>query len=431
MPRTPDDTPDYQISPRVVPEGWKGKLRLTGDYAHARLIPGVKYAYALASMRWFADTKRGREPVTGEVKADAKGRLTIPFAPDAPGEWTLTVTSEDRQIRTLPELGLFVVDPALRKLRPYIGDLHTHSTGSDGRQEPAYCAIRARKLGFDFLALTDHNNYASSGEMIRQVRRKLGRTMLLMRGEELHASPAPFHYVGVGHRSSIEDIRARRPKQHQRGVAAIVKELRGRETVPRLDLAPYAEGLWKIRKAKELGGLVLFAHPYWSYRNTLCIDEAEREQAFLDREFDAVETATEADRSSFMPNRVLAEAVRDGALSVVGISDAHNFGPDGWIGNYWTYVLAEELSQEAVFEAIRARRSLSCQNVEGRLVLNGPFELIDFADFYLRKLWPIRRRTMQIEAQLAFSSLRGGAYSRDVVEKLDRELAQLDRRLWA
>ena len=202
------------------------------DYAHARLIANVTYRYALTSMRWFADSPRRRAQVTGTVKADAKGGLTVPFAGEAPGEWLLEITSDNTQVRTLPVLGLYVIEPAQRKLRPYIGDLHSHSTGSDGRQEPAYCGIRARSFGFDFFALTDHNNFRSSGDMIRKVRGKLGRKMLLMQGEELHMAGCDFHYVGIGHSHGIEDLRAGDKAKYRAALRKILRELRSRPTVP-------------------------------------------------------------------------------------------------------------------------------------------------------------------------------------------------------
>jgi len=431
MPDTSPDTPDYQVFPRVVPEGWSGTLKVTGDYAHSRLVPGVRYEYSLASVRWYADSRRRREPVTGKLVADKRGGLTIPFAPDVPGEWVLTVTSRDKRVRTLPTLGLYVVAPSLRRLRPYVGELHAHSIGSDGRQEPAYCAIRARELGYDFFTLTDHNNYASSLDMIRTAQASLGRRMLLMPGEELHDQPAAFHYVGIGHSESVMEWGKRHPQRRRAEMNRILRELKGRPNVPRLDIAAYAKGLWKVRKAKELGGLVLFAHPYWGYRNTLNIDEAEREQTFADREFDAVEIATSAEDSSLMANRIAYETAAGRGTPVVGVSDAHNWAPGSAAGRHWTYVLARGLTQQAVFEAIRSGRSVSCQDLNGRLRLAGPFDLIDFAEFYHRRLLPLKRRIMALEAQLAFSGLRGEAYERGLALKLDRQLARLEKRLWA
>ena len=332
----------------------------------------------------------------------------------------------------MPILGLFVIQRSMRKLRPYIGDLHTHSTGSDGRQEPAYAAIRARECGYDFFALSDHDNFHSSGEMIRKTRGKLGRKMLLMRGEELHASPeAVFHYLSVGHTESIEDIRQRRKATHRKQVQKIVRELRDRDTVERLNLKAYAEGLWKFRKARELGGTLIFCHPYWSHGGTLCLDDAELEQAFLDREFDAVEVFTTADSTDYMVNRVTHEAEQGRPVSVVGISDCHNWGEDGNGGRHWTYVMAEELTQEAVLRAIREGRSLACANFSNSQRFLGPMELVEFADFYHRRLMPQKRRLMQFEAAHAFSALRRGASERTLPAKIDRELARLEREMWA
>ena len=431
MPSTPADSDNHELFPRVVPEGWSGALRVRGEYAHTELVPGVKYDYTLKSMRWYADTKRRNAPIAGSVTADRRGILVIPFKPDAPGEWVLEVTSADKSVRSLPRLGLYVSRPEHHKLRPYIGDLHAHSTGSDGQQEPAYVAMWARKVGFDFCALTDHGNFKSSGEMIRKTRGKLGDRMLLIRGEELHMGGCDFHYVGLGHKRGMEAFRQKNEVIWRREVAQIVKELEGRTTVPRLDLKIYAEGVWKMRRVKAQGGFVLFSHPYWSWNNSLFIDEAHREQAFLDREFDAVEAITAVDRSFMMSNRIAQEQGEAGPLRVVGVSDSHSWHVDGAGGNCWTYVLAEALTQASVFEAIRAGRSLACEKADNRVRLVGPFELVDFADFYHRKLLPLKRRVMELEAGLAFSALRGGPHDKALVERLDAALVGLERKLWA
>ena len=49
---------------------------------------------------------------------------------------------------------------------PYMGDLHVHSCRSDGREDPAIVAANYRKAGFDFMALTDHERWYPSDDMI-------------------------------------------------------------------------------------------------------------------------------------------------------------------------------------------------------------------------------------------------------------------------
>ena len=49
--------------------------------------------------------------------------------------------------------------PRKRWLR---GDLHMHSTASDGENDPYALAKRAKKEGLDFIAIADHNNYCEN-----------------------------------------------------------------------------------------------------------------------------------------------------------------------------------------------------------------------------------------------------------------------------
>lgn len=42
------------------------------------------------------------------------------------------------------------------------GDLHMHSTASDGENDPCTLARRAKKEGLDFIAIADHNNYCEN-----------------------------------------------------------------------------------------------------------------------------------------------------------------------------------------------------------------------------------------------------------------------------
>ena len=49
----------------------------------------------------------------------------------------------------------------------YKGNLHSHTTNSDGRLTPTEAAIYYRDHGYDFLALTDHNIYSDYRDIIK------------------------------------------------------------------------------------------------------------------------------------------------------------------------------------------------------------------------------------------------------------------------
>lgn len=142
MPAPRSYSTEYSLFPRVVPLGWSGGLVPGGEYRHTRFQTGVEYSYELQSTFYDASGPRLRAPLSGSVSADEEGCLAIPWEPDVPGEWQLTVDAEEVRSRNLPcGLGLFAQDPEWFRYRPYLGVLHAHSTGSDGGQEPAYVPV--------------------------------------------------------------------------------------------------------------------------------------------------------------------------------------------------------------------------------------------------------------------------------------------------
>jgi len=85
--------------------------------------------------------------------------------------------------------------------RFYRGNLHTHSTRSDGRQSPEAVITAYREQGYDFLALTDHflERYDFPITDTRAWRTADFTTLL---GAELHAPTIEvdglWHIVAVG-----------------------------------------------------------------------------------------------------------------------------------------------------------------------------------------------------------------------------------------
>ena len=248
--------------------------------------------------------------------------------------------------------------------------------------------------------------------------------------KEMEEPPAHFHYyhyVSVGHSESVRDRFLRDRERSSREVGEIAAEVKAREPVSGLDVESYAEGVWKMRRAREWGGLVLYCHPYWAW--SLNLDEAAREQTFQDWEFDAVEALSRADASSVMPNRWAAEWAAGRRLPAVGVSDLHDWGP-GSRFRHCTYVMAESLSKEGVFDAVLANRCLAYEDT-GTPRFVGPLKLVDFAEFYFLRILPLKRRIMSLEAALAFSSLRGVPCSPSVLESVDSALEDLETALWA
>ena len=98
--------------------------------------------------------------------------------------------------------------------RFYKGNLHTHTTNSDGRRSPEDVLATYRAEGYDFIALTDH------------WKKTTGEThdwegMLVLPGIELdYTLPAQvIHIVGIGVDESV--LNASRSGGAQSGIDAI------------------------------------------------------------------------------------------------------------------------------------------------------------------------------------------------------------------
>lgn len=443
MPTMITESAELTVKPRIVPEGWNGTVRIGGEYEHTRFVPGAEYRFELHSMFFYAVGDRQKRVMSGTARADADGSLLVPFTPDICGEWILSVESDEDKRKNRPlKAALYVLSGELYRYRPHIGDFHSHSTSSDGAQEPAYPPMRARTFGCDFFALTDHWCYAASEVMKKRVGQMLGSRMVLFNGEEMHPEPEllrepdrpdahfhHYHYVAVGHSASVRDAFRADPETSAQEVLRIADEIKSRGLDPRVDPLPYAEGVWKLRKAKELGGLTIYCHPYWAH--PVNMDAGALEQSFAHREADAVEALSRADDTPYMANRLLSLAADPAAASfpVVGVSDSHDWQETEPF-SCCTFVMTEKLEQESILDAVRAGRSVACR-MSDPPELVGPFELIGFAWYYLHRILPIRRRITALQGSLALSALRGGPFSQQLIDDLDTELVELDRSMWA
>lgn len=123
------------------------------------------------------------------------------------------------------------------------GNLHCHTTRSDGRGTPEMVIRQYASMGYDFLALTDHNNYN-----FQNFAPETG--VMILPGMELDASlPGPgihcVHVVSVG------------PSQDRNGFA---QDQRFR--YPPIQRAGEAQGM--VDDVVAAGNLPIYCHPEWS-----------------------------------------------------------------------------------------------------------------------------------------------------------------------
>ncbi|HVC32039.1 MAG TPA: CehA/McbA family metallohydrolase [Chloroflexota bacterium] len=216
--------------------------------------------------------------------------------------------------------------------RFYRGNLHTHSTRSDGALGPAQVIAAYRDHGYDFLAITDHflENYGFPITDTREFRTPTFTTLL---GAELHAPR-----IEIGQRWHIVSV----------GLPLDFAPTGATETGPEL-----------ARRAAATGAFVGIAHPAWyglTLADALSLDAAHAVEIFNQTCY------TDNDRgdSWYMEEMLLARGNR---LMAYAADDAH-FKERLDYRAAWVQVRAESLDPDALLAAIKGGRFYASQGPE-------------------------------------------------------------------
>ena len=221
------------------------------------------------------------------------------------------------------------------------GNLHTHSTRSDGVLSPAEVCRRYQAEGYDFLALTDHFIGLFDYPITDTVPlRNAGFTTIL--GAELHsgamANGELWHILAVGlpagfARPDAPDFRAHPGQESGADIAA---------------------------RAVAAGAFVAIAHPQWS---GMTLADARAITAAHAVEIYNHGCAMGCDRPDgfAIADLLLSEGRR---LSLVATDDAHFSEPDHF--GAWVMVKAVENTPEALLAALKAGDFYASQGPELR-----------------------------------------------------------------
>jgi len=198
------------------------------------------------------------------------------------------------------------------------GNLHCHTTVSDGAKTPAEAVKLYRDLGYDFLAITDHRN-------VTVPENRMENGMLLFSGIELDytLTGEALHIVGFGMTGDLP-------------------------SALHYELGPQA-GIDAIRRC---GGRAIVAHPHWSLNTTatltgLCgVTAAEI--------YNSV-SILRPDSSAILD----IASVHGKLYPLVASDDSHAYA--GEEGMSYTMVQAEELTAESIKNAMDAGRFYASQ----------------------------------------------------------------------
>jgi predicted metal-dependent phosphoesterase TrpH len=221
------------------------------------------------------------------------------------------------------------------------GNLHCHSTRSDGVLDPAEVCRRYRDEGYDFISLTDHF-VGIYGYPVVDTTGFRTNSFTTLPGAELHsgsmANGELWHILAVGLPPDFapSDSPDFRPRPGQESAAALAA------------------------RAVAAGAFVAVAHPQWS---GLTLQDARSITAAHAVEVYNHGCAEGCDRADgfAIADLLLAEGR---ALSMIATDDAHFSEPDHFGG--WVMVKAEANEPQALLAALKAGHFYSSQGPELR-----------------------------------------------------------------
>jgi len=216
------------------------------------------------------------------------------------------------------------------------GNLHTHSTRSDGVLEPAEVCRRYHAEGYDFIALTDHfvglfdypvtdtSNYRNDGF-----------TTLL--GAEMHTGIMENGYLW-------HLLAAGLPTDFTPPDAPHFKPVEGSESATAI-----------AQRARDAGAFVTIAHPHWSR-----MSEADALSITAAHAIEIYNHSCAVDNDRGESLMVLDHLLyQDRRLNLIAADDAHFNTPDHFGG--WVMVKAPENAPEALLAALKAGEYYSSQ----------------------------------------------------------------------
>ena len=389
----------YDIWPSVVLSDAITEMTIAPIGRAFLLFEGKEYTVRIIPVN--SDVPAMREPNNQTVLTVAAHGGVVRFSHCFVGEQEYTVILEDGDT-IKQEMAMYAVRKDLYELRPLKGDLHTHSFRSDGSSDPAELAGHHREQGYDFFALTDHNRYYP-GDEIDEVYRGVRMGLCHVFGEEVHTPDSDVHIVHVGGKSSVCKQYCDDVEGYRREVDAY--EARVPATVPTQYRRRYAMAMWATDRIHEVGGLAIFAHPYWrpGYSKTYNVCDELSEIFLKSGMFDAYELVGAMSQPGVNLSVALWGDLRAEGLSipVVGSSDVHSVYDSLNFPGHFTVCFAKENENDAIIEAVRNGMSVAVEGTgdeyERHYRCYGSHRLVSYAQFLLQYYFPRLQRICQGE----------------------------------
>ncbi|MBQ3662685.1 MAG: hypothetical protein II914_00985 [Clostridia bacterium] len=422
-----DFTLDYDWFPRVVTAGKETVIHIRQLGGSPRFLPDTDYTLI------FCPTTQGKPvdyPVmsgyeTETVRTDGEGSFHIRHTFPTEQEYYLRFySSEDRLLDQFP---VYCVAEDLVGLYPFIGDTHLHTCRSDGRQTPAVVAANYRKIGYDFLAITDHHRYYPSLEALRFYK-DVPTELCIVPGEEVQLPDAnglhnDVHIINFGGLYSVNAL-AEGPNRSEAGDGKMMRSLDGDapdsmtqaeydalmqkltdeiDCPEDIDSFPAANCKWVFDEIRKADGLGIFVHPYW-ISDVYHVPERFTDYVVDSGMFDAFEVLGGEryyEQNGFQTIRYYEDKAKGHVYPIVGATDSHSSHPSN-DGAYVaaTIVFAEKNERKTLISAIKNFHSVAVDKISKEFRMVGDLRLVKYATFLYQYYFPMHNELCFEEGRL-------------------------------
>ncbi len=433
----------FQISPRVLLANKTQTVSVKGVDTSSQFFDDIEYMVKITACddwKWKdGEALLDIDCITEITCYPVNGVISFEYYFDGEHEWKVEITRTEvekhipahimkywpkkaENFREQIEFELYSVKEDLFSLRPFKGDLHIHTNGSDGDLSPAMTVAQYRKFGYDFLSITDHYFIEPSYEAIEAFK-EIDTAIKIFPGEEVHPlRGSVLHFINFNPEYSVNAIAQKDIEGVKAEVLKIAETVDHEDPDIRYDLAWY---IWISENIRKAGGLAIYPHPYWKPRGRFNVRSCVSKEILERGLCDAFEIMGGTDKKY---NRLQVQLGYDVAASghklpFVGSSDTHC--PLGH--NYsqcdqaWTVVFAE--TADAIPQMIKNGYCVVVDNyVENDRNVYGDLRLARYTWFLIENYFEPHDELCNCAGQAIMRYVFGDKEQAPLISALEKEV---------
>ncbi len=406
---------DYDVYPLVFSAGQEVTVHIRPTGCDEEFTPGKEYIAEISAIS-------GGSPHQHPASADFKklsvicneiGGFDVTYTYPSEQQYFIRIFDGEKKIKVFP---VYAVSDDLQGRYPLKGDLHIHTTLSDGRQTPEAVCANYRSHGYDFFAITDHHRYYPSLKAI-DFYKNIPTEFLIVPGEEVHIASvngvySSAHIVNFGGLYSVnalvkddyygefgdgDEFRSTVPNppkamteaEFSVKMEALAEEI---EVPENIDKIPAATMKWVFNEIKKADGLAIFPHPFWVTNDTFHVPDAFVEYLMSEQDFDAFEVLGGEryfEHNGYQTIRYYEDKAKGRNYPIVGSTDSHNSyesAPGSLICS--TIVFAPENERKSLINSIKDFYSVAVDSISKEFRIVGDSRLVRYACFLINNYIP-------------------------------------------